>query len=153
MSETLHRAWEHVAWANERVASVLEGCVDDERAREAIRLFTHIVATEAVWLQRIRGEPPTKTPWPEPDLERDVRSTTEHLSHYRAIIADDDLTRQVTYHSTEGGRYETRLSDIVLHVALHGAYHRGQIAWVLRREGLEPTSTDLVMLERREERA
>ena len=39
-------------------------------------------------------------------------------------------------------------ADIVTHVALHGAYHRGQIAWVLRHGAGEPVSTDFITMVR-----
>ena len=35
-------------------------------------------------------------------------------------------------------------SDLLHHVAMHGMYHRGQVAQDVRRQGGEPVSTDLI---------
>jgi uncharacterized damage-inducible protein DinB len=47
----------------------------------------------------------------------------------------------------------TRLSprrslQLFAHVALHGAYHRGQIAWLVRDSSHEPVNTDFIMFAR-----
>jgi uncharacterized damage-inducible protein DinB len=36
------------------------------------------------------------------------------------------------------------VEDVLLHVALHGSYHRGQIAAAVRAAGGEPVNTDFV---------
>jgi uncharacterized damage-inducible protein DinB len=36
----------------------------------------------------------------------------------------------------------------LMHVALHGAYHRGQIAQVIRQGGGEPVNTDFITFQR-----
>jgi len=38
--------------------------------------------------------------------------------------------------------------DILLHVAMHGQYHRGQINQLLRGAGLEPISVDYIVFVR-----
>ena len=39
-------------------------------------------------------------------------------------------------------------SDILLHVCLHGAYHRGQVAVSMRSGGAEPAPTDFIAMRR-----
>ncbi len=43
------------------------------------------------------------------------------------------------------------MSEIVTHVAMHGSYHRGQIARQLRSAGLEPPYTDFIQYTRRDQ--
>lgn len=38
--------------------------------------------------------------------------------------------------------------DVLLHVALHGSYHRGQLAWLARTAGAVPTATDFIVFSR-----
>lgn len=55
-----------------------------------------------------------------------------------------DFERIIAYTNTQGTLFRTRLSDILIHLALHGSYHPGQIAMALRREGIEPVNTDYI---------
>jgi uncharacterized damage-inducible protein DinB len=43
---------------------------------------------------------------------------------------------------------EPSREDTLFLVALHGAYHRGQIAALIRREGLEPVATNFIIFAR-----
>jgi len=40
--------------------------------------------------------------------------------------------------------FRSRVEDILLHVVLHGCYHRGQVAIALREAGAEPSATDFI---------
>ncbi|NIP57628.1 MAG: damage-inducible protein DinB, partial [Gemmatimonadetes bacterium] len=40
--------------------------------------------------------------------------------------------------------FRTPIGEILLHVLLHGSYHRGQIALRMRDVGEEPVNTDLI---------
>jgi uncharacterized damage-inducible protein DinB len=63
---------------------------------------------------------------------------------FLASLAEADVTREVAYRDTAGREHRQRLGDPLLHVALHGAYHRGQIAARLRDSGAEPVNTDYI---------
>jgi uncharacterized damage-inducible protein DinB len=54
----------------------------------------------------------------------------------------------VHYTNSDGQHFETSVSDILTHVALHGAYHRGQVAHLLRGAGAEPQATDYIQFGR-----
>ncbi|HEU5359182.1 MAG TPA: DinB family protein, partial [Gemmatimonadales bacterium] len=50
----------------------------------------------------------------------------------------------VTYRNSAGLEFTSTVEDILLHVALHGAYHRGQVARALREGGAVPNATDYI---------
>jgi len=54
------------------------------------------------------------------------------------------LDQEIPYTNSAGLSFHSRRSDILLHVALHGCYHRGQVALLLRRAGNEPQPTDYI---------
>jgi uncharacterized damage-inducible protein DinB len=54
------------------------------------------------------------------------------------------LERQVHYSNTAGAEFDSRIGDIMMHVLLHCAYHRGQVALLLRTAGAEPEPTDFI---------
>ena len=41
-------------------------------------------------------------------------------------------------------RYSSRIVDVLTHVIMHSAYHRGQIASDIRADGGEPAYTDFI---------
>lgn len=50
----------------------------------------------------------------------------------------------MSYRSSQGTPFQTSVGDILMHLASHGAYHRGQIALLLRQAGAEPLNTDFI---------
>jgi len=53
-----------------------------------------------------------------------------------------DLAREIQYRNSAGQEFRSTLEDILLHVALHGSYHRGQVSLIVRGGGGEPVATD-----------
>ena len=49
-----------------------------------------------------------------------------------------------SYTNSKGELWENRVLDVLSHVLLHSAYHRGQIALEIRRSGSAPAYTDYI---------
>lgn len=143
--DQLTRLYAHLRWADERVLRALRAATAPEP--RAAELYAHVVAAEHVWLSRVRGEPASVGVWPAPDLDAIARLAVETHAALAALVSTADdaaLAREVAYVNSAGEAFRSRLDDILLHVALHGAYHRGQIAASLRRSGAEPIATDYI---------
>ena len=56
----------------------------------------------------------------------------------------DALQRSIPYVNSAGRAFTSTLEDILLHVALHGAYHRGQVSIFVRDGGGIPAPTDYI---------
>ena len=54
------------------------------------------------------------------------------------------LSHPVSYRNSKGENWTNRKDDILLHVIMHSAYHRGQIATDMRAAGFTPASTDFI---------
>jgi uncharacterized damage-inducible protein DinB len=54
------------------------------------------------------------------------------------------LFRPIAYTNTKGEPWTNTVGDILTHVVLHSAYHRGQIAAGLRASGQPPAYTDFI---------
>jgi uncharacterized damage-inducible protein DinB len=61
-----------------------------------------------------------------------------------SAASDEDLVRPVHYTNSKGETYTSTVADIMMHVAMHSAYHRGQIASDMRAAGVEPAYTDFI---------
>lgn len=141
---TLTRLLEHMLWADDRVAESLERQPD--ASEQAWELYAHVLGAEQVWLGRIAGAPQGDV-WPEPDPEAldELRRTVRQ--EYVALVRELDgegLADEVAYTNSAGRGFESSVGDILHHVFLHGAYHRGQIAMLLRVAGAEPAPTDYI---------
>lgn len=139
----------HQAWADARALDALEGAVPS--APEALRLLAHVLGAEHIWLARLRGVAPLQAVWPELNLAGCRQLAVENELGYREFIfglAPADLRRIVSYRNSAGQDLATAIEDILLHVFLHGAYHRGQVAQRLRLEGSVPEATDFIAFAR-----
>lgn len=61
-----------------------------------------------------------------------------------ASLDDDGLADGVAYRNSKGEFWTSSAGDILTHVVLHAAYHRGQIAAAVRGAGGEPAYTDFI---------
>lgn len=142
------RLFEHVFWADRRVLELLRAAPDPERLHEATRLFAHVVAAERVWLLRLRGEDSAVQPiWPELTLTEIADLSAANEEEYTRYLREQpasELEREIEYRNSAGTPFRTRADDILTHVALHGSYHRGQVARAVRAAGEEPVNTDYI---------
>jgi uncharacterized damage-inducible protein DinB len=141
----LSRLVSHLAWADDRVLAALRSATTPDPSCH--QLFAHLLAAEHVWLARLKGETPTHPVWPALSLEECaalVQSNQRALGAYVDGLTAADLTHGIRYVNSAGRAFTSSVEDILLHVALHGAYHRGQIAWALRRGGSVPMATDYI---------
>jgi len=145
MDTSLQRLFDHLRWADARVHASLTDAVNPPP--HTLDLFAHVVAAEHLWLSRIRKEKPEVAVWPKLSLAQCLELGTRNADEFSALVESLDdigLDGGVTYHNSAGLEFTTSLRDILLHVALHGAYHRGQIAAAVRAGGDTPASTDYI---------
>jgi uncharacterized damage-inducible protein DinB len=138
--------YQHLDWANRRLIALIDR--DPEHTRPVMHLLWHLAAAERVWLLRLRNENSSAQPvWPT--LSRDdvgalVVQNRDGYAQFLSTVTDDGLTSDVVYTNQHGRTFRTRSDDILIHVATHGAYHRGQIAMGVRSAGGEPVNTDYI---------
>lgn len=135
-------------WANQATLGSLRPHAS-ERAR---RLMAHVVATERLWYDRLLSIPQALPVWPEFTLEQCEAVATEMSASWREYLADltpDALGARRQYTNTKGERWINSVGDVLTHVILHSAYHRGQIAAEVRASGGEPAYTDFIEAVRR----
>jgi Uncharacterized protein conserved in bacteria len=134
-------------WADQRLLARLEAAGRPPAA--AIRLYDHILNAERVWLTRLEGNDSSHLPiWTDPDSLAGMRERIEALraGYERCLSALDEaaLDAELEYRNQTGKAFRNTVRDILLHVALHGQYHRGQINQLLRGSGLEPINVDYI---------
>jgi len=143
------KVFQHLAWADARVLESLRAA--HSVLKKDQDLYAHILGAEHVWLSRIIGTTPKFAVWPTLTLEECERLAAENGAAYQKLASDltkEATERAITYRNSAGDAYTSTLEDILTHVSLHGAYHRGQIAASVRAAGDTPIATDYIAFAR-----
>lgn len=145
MSDHLRRLFAYDDWANREVlASFQRAGTPPDQARKRL---AHILGAEYLWYSRITHEPCPLAVWPDLNVAECgeyVARMAEIWRNYLPSLEEQQLGAMVKYKNTKGEPWTNTLQDILLHVAIHGAYHRGQIASDMRTAGYTPAYTDFI---------
>ena len=149
MKDHFKKLYQHLAWADERVLQSLHAA--HSVLKRDLDLYSHILGSEHNWLSRINGSVPKLAIWPTLTLDECERVGKENVSAFTALISSltpESFQKPITYRNSVGDQFTSTLEDILTHVSLHGAYHRGQIAASIRAAGDVPTPTDYIAFAR-----
>lgn len=103
----------------------------------------HIIGAELQWLARMHGRPSELPVWPDLTLEQ-CETRIRQLSSGLGEALTGSGTRLVAYTNSKGEPLTSTVEEILTHLVIHSAYHRGQIASDLRAAGQEPAYTDYI---------
>jgi len=141
----LARIFEYDAWASRATfASIRSATIAPEKA---VRFMAHVVATLMLWRDRIVSHDARVAVWPEWGVEECASHLDAALAEWRdltGIVSDGELDRVIHYTNSKGETFSSSFKDIAIHVSMHGAYHRGQIAAELSRAGEKTAMTDFI---------
>lgn len=143
--EQIHRLVEHAAWADALVADAIEK--QDMVTDSTIELFAHVLGAEEVWLSRLEQRSATLAVWPtipRAQLAETAAAIAHAYKAYMSRLTNADLASEVAYKNSIGQAFRTPICEILVHVALHGSYHRGQVAMRMRHDGAIPAPTDYI---------
>jgi uncharacterized damage-inducible protein DinB len=141
-------------WANSETLTSLKTVgsgVDKPR-----KTFDHVIGAQRVWLARFENPaPPLAQPWPDLTLEERASAIEDLRRGWKELL--DSLTPEklaggLVYKNLKGIEYRTPIQDVLMHLILHSAYHRGQVAAAVREAGGKPAPTDYVVYCRAEKR-
>ena len=143
----------HMRWADNVVGVALLSSVrqaNRTRGADPVLVFAHIAATEHLWYSRIRATPTELAVWPDITVTESRAIAERQADLFDGLVAGggDDLDRLVSYRNSAGRDFQNSVRDIVIHVTMHGSYHRGQIARLVRASGGEPPYTDYIQYRR-----
>jgi uncharacterized damage-inducible protein DinB len=140
------RLFAYDAWANQEVLANLRGA--QTPPPRALKYLAHILAAERLWLERLEQREEKPLVWPEFTLDRCQEQTAELArlwNNYLAAHGEADLAQPIRYKNSKGKSWSSRKDDVLMHVIMHSAYHRGQIAADVRAAGLTPAYTDFIL--------
>jgi uncharacterized damage-inducible protein DinB len=133
-------------WANREEVTRLRAIASPPE--RAVKLLAHIVGTQWVWLSRLRGTAAKMAVWPELRLEACAAEIDALREEWRRFLLTAQPESTIEYRNTKGESWSSLVDDVLMHVILHGGYHRGQIATAVRASGNEPAYTDYIQCTR-----
>ena len=143
--DSIARQLAHAAWANATHIDALAALPDPPP--KALRWIAHILAAEELWQERIAHSGRPVRVWPDLTLDecrRLASSTAARWQELLSTLTPSRLADPVAYRNSKGEPWESSIHDILLHICLHGAHHRGQIIAEIRASGSEPPYTDYI---------
>jgi uncharacterized damage-inducible protein DinB len=143
--EHLRRQFTYDEWANREVLAALSSSA--HCAARARQLLAHILSAERLWLERIQRQPQSLPVWPDSSLDQCEAQIAELATLWQECFRQLSVVRlsdTVAYQNSKGEPWTSTVEDILTHVLLHSAYHRGQIAAQVRAGGDQPASTDFI---------
>lgn len=144
MVEHLQRLLAYDDWANREILAALRAPTAPTRS---LKLLSHILSAERLWWERMEQQKQTLPVWPDftlPQCEAEVAEMSVRWKKFLDKRNEAALARSVSYKNSKGENWSSRGDDIVLHVIMHSAYHRGQIATDMRAAGFTPAYTDFI---------
>jgi uncharacterized damage-inducible protein DinB len=158
--EDFRGLYDYNSWANHRTLEACAALNDEQFTRDLHSSFrsvrdtlAHILLVEWLWLERWQGRSPDKFP-PATDfptlvsVSRRWAEVGRNLLDYVAALKPEDIDRVIAHKTTAGVPQSAPLSQMLQHLANHGAYHRGQVATMLRQLDAKPIATDLIFFYR-----
>ncbi len=143
--EHLRRQFAYDDWANREALAGLKASA--RPTARPVKLLAHILSAERLWLERIRKQAQSLPVWPDFTLDQCEAQIAELDGLWREFfgeISAAGLSEKVTYKNSKGEPWASSVQDILTHVVLHSAYHRGQIASQVRAGGEQPAYTDFI---------
>ena len=140
----LHKLFDYDYWANSETLTSLRTVPGGiEKARKT---FNHVIGAQRIWMARFENpDPPSAQPWPDLTLEECAIAIEDLHRRWKDILDNltpEKLAGDLIYKNLKGIEYRTPIQDVLMHLILHSAYHRGQVAAAVREAGGKPTPTD-----------
>jgi uncharacterized damage-inducible protein DinB len=134
-------------WATNGLNAVLVESLDRLPADEQIlirRLLDHVQAVDEIFRHNLEARPhgyaaPRSAELPSFDaLVSQARATADWYADYADALAPDELDEAIGFSFANGEPARMTRGEMLLHVAMHAAGHRGQVALLLQKNGIKP---------------
>jgi uncharacterized damage-inducible protein DinB len=110
-----------------------------------LRVLDHIHVVDRIFQHHLQGLPhsfqaPRSATMPDLQvLAASAKEVDDWYSSYVDTLAESDFEQPLEFVFTSGKRACRRRGEIILHVCLHGTYHRGNAGALLQLRGLTPS--------------
>lgn len=132
-------------WANWRVIRSL----GEFPSAKCLPILTHLLVTEKEYFERLYGKDSTGFDfWQKSSLAECGDLARETAADYDRLLKrfdEEGLSLRTRYKTSEGVAHENTFRELLSHVLLHSATHRGNIIMQMRAENHAPPKIDYVV--------
>ena len=134
-------------WADRGLYDVVGQNLDRLGAQDAailLRILDHIHVVDKIFQHHLEGvshafHAPRSDEMPDfRSLMESARKVDDWYASYVASLRVEDFQQPIDLVFTSGRAARMRRGEIILHVCLHGTYHRGNAGIVLQKNGIAP---------------
>jgi len=128
---------------NAVIAENFDGIAADERIL-VLRLLDHIQAVDEIFSHNLEARPhghraPRSAELPSLDvLAGKARATADWYADYADARLPEEVDEPIAFSFANGEPARMTRGEMLLHVAMHAAGHRGQVALLLQKNGIQP---------------
>src|SRR4029453_6957791 len=114
-----------------------------------LQVLDHMHAGDRIFQHHLRGKrsgyerPRSGEPMSFAVLAEQVRELDDWYVDYVGALPEDRIDETIDFAFPNGGPARMRRGDMLLHVALHGTYHRGNAGILLQKNGVAPNDDRL----------
>lgn len=137
----------HKRWATNGLNAVLAENLDRLPADDRVlarRLLDHVQAVDEIFRHNLEQSPhdyaaPRSAELPSFEaLANEARATANWYARYADALRPDEVDETIAFAFSNGEPARMTRGEMLLHVALHAAGHRGQVALLLQKNGIQP---------------
>lgn len=141
----MENKFRYKAWANQELLELVEQIKNDEHPEQrttAIRLLNHTLVVDKIFIAHLQGQshPFSATNTPETptlnQLKQSIEETDAWLINYAMDQSPTSLKENIHFTFTDGDSGRMTREQILDHLIIHGAYHRGNVGMLLTECGL-----------------
>jgi uncharacterized damage-inducible protein DinB len=146
MKTQIGRMLNAMTWADTELLAAIQANAATQE--DSLPLFGHVLAAEHLWLCRLERRETRVPVWPSLSIAEYEALAAENARGYQLYfekLGEADLASMVRYRNSKGDEYTNSVLDILTHVVIHGAYHRGQVARIIGRAGGQSPNTDYIV--------
>ena len=136
-------------WADRGLCDVVSQHIDRLDSADAtivLRILDHIHIVDQIFQHHLEGRPhafraPRSGAVPElRTLTKGIQKVDAWYASYVGGLAREDFDEPIDFVFTSGKAACMRRSEMILHVCLHGTYHRGNAGLILLKNGITPNA-------------
>ena len=143
----LHTLFKYKAWSNAQLfveLAKVDATTQQEARHSTIRLLNHIYVVDQIFAAHLSGAVQsftatntTETPTLEA-LRDGVAMLDAWYLDYVTDLSPEQLAEKISFTFTDGDKGLMSREEMLTHVSLHGAYHRGGAGRIMAQAGTPP---------------
>jgi uncharacterized damage-inducible protein DinB/putative sterol carrier protein len=142
---TLERVFSYKAKANDEILAAMRLFDEASPAKEiAVRVLSHTYAVDQIFaanLSRTEHGYTSPNPGHAPSLEElseAIKTSDQWYIDYVSRLDEGQLAERIDFTFTDGLPGRMSREEMLMHVTVHGEYHRGQISLIMMQNSITP---------------